>query len=163
MTVFRVWADLAFFMSMDPGCISQACCSGQSVQAQQSLAELANEQAVQLDFVLHPQGPHLVQLSLRDCNQAVVTAAFLSWEVLGSALQRWAGSMKLPFADLRFGYQGQPLDLSTKVQDLGSSDGLMLDVAVVSSSSVPGCGASDNKVSGLLLIVHCIQLVVAVI
>ena len=154
MTVFRVWADIALFMSMDPGCISHACCRGQPVQAHQSLAELANEQAVQLDFVLHPQGPHLMQLSLRDCKQAVVTAAFLSWEVLGSALQRWAHNMNLTFSHLHFSHQGQPLDLSRKVQDLANNDGIMLDVAVVPPSpSVTGCGASDNKVNGLPLIV----------
>ena len=154
MTVFRVWADLACFMSMDPGCISHACCRGQQVQAHQSLAELANEQAVQLDFVLHPQGPHLVQLSLRDCNQAVVTAAFLSWEVLGCALQRWAHNMNLSFSHLHFSHQGQPLDLSRKVQDLANNDGIMLDVALVPPSpSVTGCGASDNKVNGLPLTV----------
>ena len=161
MTVFRVWADLALFMSMDPGCISHACCRGQRVQAHQSLAELVNEQAVQLDFVLQPQGPHMMQLSLRDCNQSVVTAAFLSWEVLGSALQRWAHNMNLTFSHLHFSHQGQPLDLSRKVPDLTNNNGIMLDVAVVpppSSSSVPGCGASDNKVNELPLIVPLLSL-----
>ena len=144
MTVLSVWEGVASFLGLPQGCVSHALCNGQRAQAQQTLAALGSQQAVQLDFVLQLQGPHLVQLTMRDCAQTALPASFLQCEVLGLALQRWAARMNLALTHLQFAYQARLVNWSAKVMDHGFSDGAVLDVAVVdcsaSSSVVLGCG-----------------------
>ena len=143
MTVLSAWEGLASLLGLPQGCVSHALCDGQQAQAEQTLAALGSQKAVQLDFVLHLQGPHLVQLTMRDCAQTALPASFLQSEMLGLALQRWAARMNLALSHLQFAYQGRLVNWGAKVQDHGFPDGAVLDVAVVdcySSSAVPGCG-----------------------
>ncbi len=143
MTVLSVWAGVASLWGLPQGCVSHALCNGQLAQAEQTLAALGSGQTVQLDFVLLLQGPHLVQLTLRDSAQTALPASFLQCEMLGLALQRWAARKNLALSSLQFSYQGQAVNWGAKVQDHGFADGAVLDVAVVdcsSSSGVPGCG-----------------------
>ena len=144
MTVLSVWEGVASLLGLPQGCVSHALCNGQRAQAQQTLAALGSQQAVQLDFVLQLQGPHLVQLTMRDCAQTALPASFLQCEVLGLALQRWAARMNLALTHLQFAYQARLVNWGAKVMDHGFPDGAVLDVAVVdcsaSSSAMPGCG-----------------------
>lgn len=130
-------------LGLPQGCVSHALCNSQLAQAEQTLAALGSQQAVQLDFILHLQGPHLVQLTMRDCAQTAVPASFLQSEMLGLALLRWAARMNLPLSHLQFAHQGRLVNWGAKVEDHGFPDGAVLDVAVVdcsSPSAVPGCG-----------------------
>ncbi len=144
MTVLSVWAGVASLLGLPQGCASHALCNGQMAQAEQTLAALGGQQTVQLEFVLLLQGPHLVQLIMRDSAETALPASFLQCEMLGLALQRWAARMNLALSQLQFAYQGQPVNWGAKVQDHGFQDGAVLDVAVVdcsaSSAGVPGCG-----------------------
>ncbi|DBA78490.1 TPA: hypothetical protein ACH3X2_007978 [Trebouxia sp. C0005] len=143
MTVLSVWDGLAPLLGLPQGCVSHALCNSQLAQAEQTLAALGSQQAVQLDFILHLQGPHLVQLTMRDCAQTAVPASFLQSEMLGLALLRWAARMNLPLSHLQFAHQGRLVNWGAKVEDHGFPDGAVLDVAVVdcsSPSAVPGCG-----------------------
>ncbi len=144
MTVLSVWAGVASLLGLPQGCASHVLCNGQLAQAEQTLAALGSGQTVQLDFVLLLQGPHLVQLTMRDSAQTALPASFLQTEMLGLALQRWAARQNLAISSLQFAYQGQAVNWGAKVQDHGFSDGAVLDGAVVdcsaSSSGVLGCG-----------------------
>jgi hypothetical protein len=141
MTVLSAWAGLASLLSLPQGCVSHALCNGQLAQAYQTLAALGNDQAVQLDFVLHLQGPHLVQLTMRDCAQTAVPASFLQSEMLGLALQRWAARMNLAFSNLQFAYEGRSVNWGAKVEDHGFPDGVidMHYLRVLTTCITSGC------------------------
>ena len=140
MTVGEAWAEIARYLKLDLGSINGAFCNGQPVLAEHPLGVLAaGHQAVQVAFVLKSHGPHLVQLTLRDCKQDTVCAACLKTEVLASALHRWASNLNLPMLDLQFFCQGQPVNMQGSCQALGLGDGDVLDV-VVWDSSASGSG-----------------------